>query len=553
MPAVTRRPSASASRSSLCSLGPLPPLLPQRRSPASHKTNVEESPLLQLLSPQETGTPLTAMRGGEQHEQRRESSRGELRQSRRRRQEMMTVPPMPLFGGQEAETALEPTPTSSQAPSDQPPAPAPGRLERACSDRTADRRPRRSRSCCTGDFTEIQKAVWSSPSVMASTPSSQQEQQPPVATSFSQRRRKEKELDLLATPEGGAELEFMALPSVVSTASTRSTATPFSRCSSLESPPVTPTASIQSRDLAAPAATPAAPAPAAPPAAPRVACPGPNWAKGKAVGSGSFGTVYKGLDADTMQIFAVKEAYLEKGNMKSKDRLDSELEICKTLRHPNIICYLGHQYTDTHLFIFLEFAAGGSIASVLKEFGPLSAQMLRQTTRSILQGLDYLHTRSPPVVHRDIKGGNVLVDLNMTAKLADFGCSKCDAETRSFTTVGSIPWMAPEVINNQAGFGRKADVWSFGCTVIEMATAEKPWGNCAFNNMMFALHHIANSGDTPHVPKYLSSKCQDFIAMCTRRSEEERPSTADLLMHAYSQKRSGSKDCPLTVRRVGSF
>merc|ERR1719330_2064204 len=215
-------------------------------------------------------------------------------------------------------------------------------------------------------------------------------------------------------------------------------------------------------------------------------------------------------------------------NEKSRARLDSELRICQALRHPHIISYLGHEYSETHLLIFLEFAAGGSMASVLAEFGPLHRSTLRTATSGVLQGLDYLHTRSPPVVHRDIKGANVLVTQDFVAKLADFGCSKWELSTKSFTTIGSAPWMAPEVINQKAGHGRKADIWSFGCTVIEMASAEKPWGNAAFNNLWFAMNHIGSSGESPPVPEDAPNIIQDLIRSCTRLAQDDRPTTQEL-------------------------
>lgn len=220
---------------------------------------------------------------------------------------------------------------------------------------------------------------------------------------------------------------------------------------------------------------------------------------------------------------------------KSRERLDLELSLCQSLRHPNIVSYLGHEYTDQHLHIFLEFMAGGSVASLLKEFGALQGEALRKATSDTLCGLDFLHTLSPPVVHRDLKGANLLVDLDMTVKVADFGCSKWSNDTKSFTTLGSVPWMAPEVISQSEGHGRKADIWSFGCTVIEMATAEKPWGDGAFGNMVFALNHIANSDSTPQLPPHCtaSSECRGLVEWCTRRSARCRPTTAQLLQHEF--------------------
>jgi len=269
-----------------------------------------------------------------------------------------------------------------------------------------------------------------------------------------------------------------------------------------------------------------------PPPPPPPRAPGPQWIKGDSLGSGSFGTVYKALDPVKLQIFAVKEIALE-GNAKSRERLAVELSICQSLRHPNIVSFLGHDYTEHSLFIYLEFVPGGSMSSLLSEFGALEGNVLRKATQGMLQGLDFLHTRSPPVVHRDLKGANLLVSVDMSVKLADFGCSKWSSDTKSFTTLGSVPWMAPEVIMQSEGYGRKADIWSFGCTVIEMASAEKPWGNGTFDNLMFALNHIANSSETPPIPDGVDSSCCELIAACTQRSQHARPCTSDLLQQAF--------------------
>lgn len=259
---------------------------------------------------------------------------------------------------------------------------------------------------------------------------------------------------------------------------------------------------------------------------------GLHWKRGGKIGSGSYGSVYKALDMETGFIFAVKQAVLEEGNEDDNryhEKLRQELEIYKELRHPHVVSYLGHDYADSHLYIYLAFVPGGSLASFLSEFGPIHGPMLRTGSRGMAEGLGYLHTRTPPIVHRDVKGANVLVDLNFCLKLADFGCSKRDFHTKSFTTMGSIPWMAPEVIQQQDGFGRKADVWSLGCTIIEMATADKPWGRHTFDNMMFALRHIALSGTTPPIPDGLPPGGEEFLGACLRLAPDERPTATELL------------------------
>lgn len=261
-----------------------------------------------------------------------------------------------------------------------------------------------------------------------------------------------------------------------------------------------------------------------------------GWTRGASIGSGSHGSVFKALDRRTGRIFAVKKAVVDEGcedDRRYRDRLEEELEICKDLRHPNIVACLGFESTHSQFYIYLEYVPGGSMSSLLAEFGPLESPLLAQATCGLVMGLDYLHSRNPPVVHRDIKGANILVDLNFCVKLADFGCSKRNDVTKSFTTIGSIPWMAPEVMLQQEGHGRKADVWSLGCAILEMATAEKPWGNNAFENVMFALRHIAMSEATPQIPEALDGFGRDFVGSCVQRNPEDRPSAWELLRHHF--------------------
>lgn len=263
-----------------------------------------------------------------------------------------------------------------------------------------------------------------------------------------------------------------------------------------------------------------------------------GWIRGGKIGLGSYGCVYKALDKQTGHIFAVKKGAFEDADpddRKHLERLQDEINICKGLRHPHIVSYLGHEYSQGNLYILLEYVAGGSIAAVLNEFGPLEYHLLKTGTKGVLEGLDYLHTRSPPVVHRDIKGANLLVDQNFCVKLADFGCSKRDAQTRSFTTIGSIPWMAPEVMVQKDGHGRKADIWSVGCTIIEMATADKPWGKNKFDNVMAAIKHIGMSGNTPPISDDVPADARDLISRCLKCSPDERPWSVELLAHDFIQ------------------
>ena len=222
----------------------------------------------------------------------------------------------------------------------------------------------------------------------------------------------------------------------------------------------------------------------------------------------------------------------DSSDLKFKEQLENEIQIVKNLKHPRIVAYLGHDYMEDCLYIYLEYMAGGSLAQALRQFGCFEESLTLSYGREILEGLEYLHTRDPPVVHRDIKGANVLVDLECHAKLSDFGCSKRANDTMSHTMRGSIPWMAPEVIKN-TGYGRKADIWSYGCVLVEMATGKSPWGS--FDNPMAAMCKIAMSQETPPLPEGMSAPCLDLMSQCLQRDPLVRPDSSKLLAHEALQ------------------
>jgi len=262
-----------------------------------------------------------------------------------------------------------------------------------------------------------------------------------------------------------------------------------------------------------------------------------SWKKGKLLGRGAFGCVYKGLVYSTGQEIAVKQVPLP-ANTSAKvsghiRALESEVSVLKTLSHPNIVQYLGTERTEEHLNIFLEFTPGGSIANKIEQFGSLPEDTIKVYSKQILIGLDYLHKKR--IMHRDIKGANILTDSNGIVKLADFGASKkiVDLATigSEFNSIKGTPyWMAPEVIT-QKGHGRSADIWSLGCVVIEMATGKPPWSDCG--TQLVAMMRIASSTDPPAIPEILSPAGKDFLLLCFNRVAKQRPHAAELLYHPW--------------------
>jgi len=255
-----------------------------------------------------------------------------------------------------------------------------------------------------------------------------------------------------------------------------------------------------------------------------------NWQPGEYLGHGTFGTVILGL-RDNGELMAVKQVILAGGSQNDRIKaLEQEIDMLRSLSHKNIVKYVGTSRDRNHLNIFLEYIAGGTIAGLIKKYGKFQENLIRIYTKQILEGLEYLHAHN--VIHRDIKGGNVLVDRNGVCKLADFGTAKRfldDSEINNSLT-GTANWMAPEVIN-QSGHGRKADIWSVGCTVVEMATAKPPFSQ--FKSQMAALLNIARSSEPPHLPSDISPELRDFILICFRRQPRERPNVRRLLAHPF--------------------
>uniref|UniRef100_A0A2N9EVI6 mitogen-activated protein kinase kinase kinase n=1 Tax=Fagus sylvatica TaxID=28930 RepID=A0A2N9EVI6_FAGSY len=153
-----------------------------------------------------------------------------------------------------------------------------------------------------------------------------------------------------------------------------------------------------------------------------------RWRKGELIGCGAFGRVYMGMNLDSGELLAVKQVLIA-ANGASKEKaqahireLEEEVKLLKNLSHPNIVRYLGTVREEETLNILLEFVPGGSISSLLGKFGSFPEAVIRTYTKQLLLGLEYLHRNG--IMHRDIKGANILVDNKGCIKLADFGASK---------------------------------------------------------------------------------------------------------------------------------
>ncbi|XP_022958800.1 mitogen-activated protein kinase kinase kinase NPK1 isoform X3 [Cucurbita moschata] len=262
------------------------------------------------------------------------------------------------------------------------------------------------------------------------------------------------------------------------------------------------------------------------------------WRKGELIGCGAFGRVYMGMNLDSGELIAIKQVSIA-ANSASREKaqahireLEEEVKLLKNLSHPNIVRYLGTAREESSLNILLEFVPGGSISSLLGKFGSFPESVMKTYTKQLLLGLEYLHKNG--IMHRDIKGANILVDNKGCIKLADFGASKKVVELATINGAKSMKgtpyWMAPEVIL-QTGHSFSADIWSVGCTVIEMATGKPPWSQQY--QEVAALFHIGNTKSHPPIPEHLSAEAKDFLLKCLQEEPNSRPTASDLLQHPF--------------------
>ncbi|GLJ08695.1 hypothetical protein SUGI_0093840 [Cryptomeria japonica] len=257
---------------------------------------------------------------------------------------------------------------------------------------------------------------------------------------------------------------------------------------------------------------------------------GEEWVRGGIIGAGAFGTVSLGICKSNAHLFAVKST------TTSISSLENEYNILKFLDSPYVVQCLGKEYTTENgksvYNLFMEYMAGGSIGDLLTKFGgQLDESVIRCYTRGILLGIQYLHRQG--IIHCDIKGKNILVGSN-GVKLADLGSAKRigDKEDKeeSCQLRGTPLWMAPEVVK-QVEQGPASDIWSLGCTVIEMSTGKPPWGSNL--HPFSAMYRIGFSEKLPEMPRYLSAEGKDFLEKCLRRDPRERWSCEQLLAHPF--------------------
>ncbi|KAG5417199.1 STE11 [Candida metapsilosis] len=340
-----------------------------------------------------------------------------------------------------------------------------------------------------------------------------------------------------------------------------------------------------------------------------------NWLKGAKIGSGSFGTVYLGMNPFTGELMAVKQIPLHSNKIKlmdhqskssqkvnavdnNKDKThnqhhhdsrnvskgkgldppsrvntpisnhsqqdlsahhpgpappplpqkdpstptpvsqkiadqEREMMLLKDLDHENIVRYFGSSTDENYLNIFLEYVPGGSVQTMLNSYGPFEEPLIRNFIRQVLIGLNYLHGED--IIHRDIKGANILIDIKGTVKIGDFGISKkvstIDEEDEHLkkngkraSLQGSVFWMAPEVVK-QTTYTKKADIWSVGSLIVEMFTGKHPYPELSQMQALFKIgNHIP-----PTIPEWCTEEARAFLEKTFELHYARRPHASELL------------------------
>uniref|UniRef100_A0A8C6JH83 non-specific serine/threonine protein kinase n=2 Tax=Melopsittacus undulatus TaxID=13146 RepID=A0A8C6JH83_MELUD len=265
--------------------------------------------------------------------------------------------------------------------------------------------------------------------------------------------------------------------------------------------------------------------------------PGEVWEVLGELGDGAFGKVYKAKNKETGALAAAKVI-----ETKSEDELEDymvEIEILATCDHRHIVKLLGAFYWDGKLWIMIEFCPGGAVDATMLELDRgLTEPQIQVICRQMLEALHYLHSKK--IIHRDLKAGNVLLTQDGDIKLADFGVSAKNMKTlqKRDSFIGTPYWMAPEVVMcetmKDTPYDYKADIWSLGITLIEMAQIEPP--HHELNPMRVLLKIAKSDPPTLSCPSKWSLEFRDFLKKALDKNPETRPSAAQLLEHPFVSK-----------------
>ena len=227
---------------------------------------------------------------------------------------------------------------------------------------------------------------------------------------------------------------------------------------------------------------------------------------------------------------AVKEIDCFKDDEK-RTKAYSEVNILKKLKHEHIVRYYGIREWKDSVLIYMEYAERGSLYTLISERGALYEKDVSRYCWQIVQALAYIHEQK--IAHRDIKCSNVLLDGYDNCKLSDFGIAKQSQNLASVagahTLSGTVCWTSPEVLSGK-NYGLKCDIWSLGCTVLEMLNKEPPYAKL---NIPLAIAKLCGEELVPRFPPSTSHPCMVFTSMCLKKDPTRRPSAKELIDYEF--------------------
>ncbi len=250
---------------------------------------------------------------------------------------------------------------------------------------------------------------------------------------------------------------------------------------------------------------------------------------GQVLGKGGYGSVFMAKDLRTGSLVAIKQFH-QSGAMVDRKAI-KEQQIWKGLHHMNVVEFKGSFVGDNgSLNLVVEYVDGLSLAEHLSQYSAFPETLVAEIARQVLSGLEYLHANG--VTHRDLKPANILVDHNAAVKICDFGVSRSEnvqtINPGQQHMVGTPWYIAPEMIEYRP-YTTSVDIWSLGCTVLELATGRRPYHELSAMQVLFRMVEDR----CPPISGNLSAECKSFLHACWVWSPEERPSATQLLKHPF--------------------
>ncbi|KAM3914236.1 serine/threonine-protein kinase WNK2 isoform 5-T6 [Leptodactylus fuscus] len=258
------------------------------------------------------------------------------------------------------------------------------------------------------------------------------------------------------------------------------------------------------------------------------------------IGRGSFKTVYKGLDTETWVEVAWCELQDRKLTKLERQRFKEEAEMLKGLQHPNIVRF--YDFWESCLkgkkciVLVTELMTSGTLKTYLKRFKVMKPKVLRSWCRQILKGLHFLHTRAPPIIHRDLKCDNIFITgPTGSVKIGDLGLATLKRASFAKSVIGTPEFMAPEMYEEH--YDESVDVYAFGMCMLEMATSEYPYSEC--QNAAQIYRKVTSGVKPASFEKVSDPEIKEIIGECICKNKEERYEIKDLLSHAFFAEDTG--------------